>query len=143
MHHFLGHCKNWTSSTLRTLYFQNISRVFQEYVHNTENTSILWNWTKLWKLDFFNLFFTIFPKYLHTVEEVHSFQWGCCLVMIISRKMRTYFLLLFPTGYRSETCVSGYDLKYCSNDVSCSRGDCTSSGQQNCAEGQVCCKCPQ
>ena len=133
-------CQIWQSSEISSPnYFQIVQHVVLLHIQIPPYYGIGQidgNWI------FQPFFFTIFPKYIHIVEEVNIFQWGCCLVMIISTKMRTYFLLLFPTRYRSETCVSGYDLKYCSNDVSCSRGDCTSSGQQNCAEGQVCCKCP-
>ena len=36
--------KNWTCSTVWKFYFQNISRVFLEYFHTTDNIiSILWN----------------------------------------------------------------------------------------------------
>ena len=37
----------------------NRTRVFLEYFHTTENISVLWNWTKLWKLDFSNFFYNI------------------------------------------------------------------------------------
>ena len=40
--------------------FPEYSRVFLElYFHTTENISILWNWTKLWKLDFPTFFYNI------------------------------------------------------------------------------------
>ena len=58
------HWKNLTPFTLWKLYFQNIQfqsipRVFLEHFHTTENISILWNWTKLWKLDFATFFYNI------------------------------------------------------------------------------------
>ena len=53
------HWKKWTFSTVWNFYFQNISRVFLEYFHTTENISIPWNWTKLWKLDFPTFFYNI------------------------------------------------------------------------------------
>ena len=46
---------------------QNISRVFLEYFHTTENISMLWDWTKLWKLDFPAFFchiYRIFTYYI-------------------------------------------------------------------------------
>ena len=58
--------KNWTFSTVWKLCFQNISRVFQCF-HITDNISILWIWTKLWKLDFSNFLYNIsnlFPYYV-------------------------------------------------------------------------------
>ena len=45
--------------TVWKLYFQNISRVFLEYFYSTDNISMLWNWTKLWKLDFPTFFYNI------------------------------------------------------------------------------------
>ena len=67
------------------------------FLQNCQDISILWNWTKLWKLDFSTFFYKIakifpyygigenygnwifqpfstnLPKYFHTVEEVHFF----------------------------------------------------------------------
>ena len=41
------HWKDCTSFTVWEFYFHNISKVFLEYFHTTENISTLWNWTKL------------------------------------------------------------------------------------------------
>ena len=49
------HWKNWTSSTAWKFYFQNISRVFLEYFHTTENISIL-ELDKTMEIGFSNLF---------------------------------------------------------------------------------------
>ena len=35
--------------------------LFLEYFHTTENISNLWNWPKVWKLDFSNLFLQYLP----------------------------------------------------------------------------------
>ena len=39
-------------------YFQSIL----EYFHTTDNISILWNWTKLWKIGISNLFLQYFQN---------------------------------------------------------------------------------
>ena len=62
------------SSTVWKFYLQNISSVFLEHFHTTENLSTLWNWTKLWKLDCPTFFFNI-SKYFHMIGEVQFCQW--------------------------------------------------------------------
>ena len=57
-------------------YRSSISKVFPEYFHTTENISTLWNWTKLWKLDFPTIFYNMSPicpcygrvQYVHSME---------------------------------------------------------------------------
>ena len=39
---------------------QSMEVLFPEYFHSTDNISILWNWTKLWKLNFPTFFYNIF-----------------------------------------------------------------------------------
>ena len=56
-----AHWKNWNSSTGWKFNFQDISRVFLECFQTPENIFMLWNWTKLWKLDFASFFYNI-PK---------------------------------------------------------------------------------
>ena len=46
-------------------YSQNIFRVFPEYFHTTENISILWNWAKLWKMDF--------PTFFYNISKIFSY----------------------------------------------------------------------
>ena len=53
----------------RHICIRSISRIFPyhgKYFHTTDNISILWHWTKLWKLDFPTFFYNIskvFPHY--------------------------------------------------------------------------------
>ena len=42
--------------------FHSVEVLFLEYFHTAENTSILWHWTNLWKLDF--------PTFFSTIQEV-------------------------------------------------------------------------
>ena len=70
-------------------YFQNISSIFLEYFHTTENTSIVWNRAKLWQLDFPTFFLTILTRYFHTMEEVQFFQ--CTYLTMLSTGRYTCF----------------------------------------------------
>ena len=59
------HCSHRHSEPLPQ-YGSFISRISPEYLHTTESIFILWNWTKLWKLDsptFFYNIYKIFPYY--------------------------------------------------------------------------------
>ena len=56
----------WLGGCLQEVATQEGSTVFLKYLHTMENISIVWNWTKLWKLDFPTLFYDIskiFPYY--------------------------------------------------------------------------------
>ena len=73
---------DWEKMDLFTVwkfYFENISRVFLEYSHSTENVSILWNWTKLWKSDFFTFFCNISKVFPYSgrgsIFVVYSLYW--------------------------------------------------------------------
>ena len=60
------HCSHRHSEPLPQ-YGSFISRISPEYLHTTENIFILWNWTKLWKLDsptFFHNISKILPYYI-------------------------------------------------------------------------------
>ena len=60
--------KSWTFHW----YGSYISRIFLEYFHTTENISILWNWTKLWKLDIPTFFYNI-PKNISILWKRSNF----------------------------------------------------------------------
>ena len=49
--------------------FHSMEVLFPEYFYTTESISMLWNWTKLWKLDF-QPFPTIFSTYFNVMEDI-------------------------------------------------------------------------
>ena len=90
----LVHWKNWTSSTVWKFYFQNICRVFLEYFHS--NTSILWNWTKLCKLDFTTFFYNISQKIFAYKWPNFSVGWEvelCFSLNVCSSHIRSFCLV--------------------------------------------------
>ena len=72
-------------------YFQNIFRVFLEHFHTTDKISILWNCTKLRKLDFSTILYDI-SKIFPTIEEFHANFFSDTLLLRFTIN-RSYFLL--------------------------------------------------
>ena len=115
------HWKNWTSSTVKEFYFQDISRVFLEYFHTTENISILWNGIKLWKLDFPTFFYNIFkilPYYGRgpSVFTLSNSLWNVWL-NLSSRKTATNWIWRSLFSFDLSSPVGLYDLSFTVNNI--------------------------
>ena len=82
-----------------------ISRVFPAYFHTTDNISILWNWTKLWKLDFPTFFYNIyklFPYYGQVQFFQHFLNISCIQLDISFSSHYTHTLHNFVQQRKGE-----------------------------------------
>ena len=88
----IWHWKNGISSTVWKFYFENISRVFLEYFHTTENISIIYGIGQNYGNWIFQPFSRKFPKYFHEMEEVQFFQ---CTAHICTPGIEIYLHIRF------------------------------------------------
>ena len=115
------HWKNWNVSTVWEFYFHNISRVFLEYFHTTDNISNYGIGQIYRKIGFSNL-----PKYFHTMPEVQFFQWACwpndAIIrtepnLLVHGKVMNPFLdslvtIHAPSGFESKIVIGWFLLKH-------------------------------